>query len=311
MLDPLSQRRTPAGSKHGFGQVLSVFVSAHQGGAEVGELPQGLADDGALILHLSFALPLSFSVKLADDPFVRLQDRISDAGAPFDAAGGEDRELARLGQVTDAIVALAQTPQPADAMRRHAVENATVDADRLQVIEPVEHAVDVGRVGAGLELAQPDEPGQLVISRFVEQRQQPLGGRGIHPIGDGFTMARSAATRASAQQRSMVVRPGMMILRRLSSATKSAASPSLVRAHSAAARSQVRVSWRTAPSNGSVAVELLQGDRMLVTRRPPLAVAGKRLAGEADLGADERQHSFGDHFARLQQAAWVAERAQL
>src|SRR5512147_3279240 len=120
MLDPLSQRRPPAGSKHGFGQALYVFVSAHQGGAEVGELPQSLADGGALILHLGFALPLGFSIKPADDPLVRLQDRISDAGTPFDDASGEDRELARLGQVTDAVrvVALAQTPQPADAMRR-------------------------------------------------------------------------------------------------------------------------------------------------------------------------------------------------
>lgn len=96
-------------------------------------------------------------------------------------------------------------------------KNRITRPTRSDVIEPVEHAVDVGRVGAGLELAQPDEPGQLVINRLVEQRQQPPGGPGVDPIGDALHDGASAATSASAQQRSMVVRPGMMILCRLSS----------------------------------------------------------------------------------------------
>lgn len=68
-------------------------MGAHQGSAEVGELTESLADGRTLILHISVALPLGIPAELADDPFVGLQDRFSDAGTPFDDASGEDRQL--------------------------------------------------------------------------------------------------------------------------------------------------------------------------------------------------------------------------
>ena len=154
-------------------------------------------------------------------------------------------------------------------------------------------------------------PGQLVISRFVEQRQQPLGGGGIDPIGDALD---DGAVGSDQGVRATALDGG-------EAGNDDLAAPELgheIRRQPIVGTGALR--YCAQPGQGlladgaferSVAVELLQGDRVLVTRRLPLAVTGKRLAGKPDLGADERQHGLGDHFARLQQAAWVAERAQL
>ena len=96
---------------------------------------------------------------------------ICDGSRPLNDAGGKDGQSSITGDVPQSIrkVTFPLAAKACDPMCGNVVQDCWRQRDPLQEFQPVELAVDIGRVLAHLELSQPDEAADPAISVFIEQ----------------------------------------------------------------------------------------------------------------------------------------------
>ena len=128
------------------------------------------------ILNARIAAPLRTPEGLADDLVMGLDHGIGDSAAPFHGTDGEDGETAITRNVAQPVceVALPLAAKTGNAMRRNGLQQiggkqigGKIEA--LQEFQTMEKAVDVGRVPAHLEPAQPDEPAHAAVDFLGKQ----------------------------------------------------------------------------------------------------------------------------------------------
>ena len=94
-----------------------------------------------------------------------LDHGIGDSATPFHGTDGEDGETAITRNVAQSVgeVALPLAAQTGNAMGRNGLQQVGGKIEALQEFQAIEQAVDVGRVPAHLEPAQPDQPAHAAI----------------------------------------------------------------------------------------------------------------------------------------------------
>ena len=120
-----------------------------------------------------------------------LDDSVGNGAAPFQRADRKDGEAVITGNIPQITreVSLALSAQARNPVQWHIRQNAPVQSQGLQVFQPVQQAVHVGRVPPDLELTQPDKPRDRAARIFgqkgIEPRShviaQPTGNPGIDP----------------------------------------------------------------------------------------------------------------------------------
>ena len=100
-----------------------------------------------------------------------LDHGIGDSAAPFHGTDGEDGETAITRNVAQPVgeVALPLAAKTGNAMRRNGLQQIGGKIEALQEFQAIEKAVDVGRVPAHLEPAQPDEPAHAAVDFLGKQ----------------------------------------------------------------------------------------------------------------------------------------------
>ena len=208
-----------------------------------------------LILNARIAAPLRTTEGLADDPVMGLDHGIGDSAAPFHGTDGTDGETAITRNVAQPVceVALPLAAQTGNAMRRNGLQQIGGKIEALQEFQAIEKAVDVGRVPAHLEPAQPDEPAHAAVDFLgkqpVSSRSRRMRMASSKRAAMRVSIRRSAATSAPAQRRSRTDNPGRITCRRRHSSTNHRASPSFERAVSASFSSQTFRSRAQRPEN--------------------------------------------------------------
>ena len=129
------------------------------------------------ILNARIAAPLRTPEGLADDPVMGLDHGIDDSAAPFHGTDGTDGETAITRNVAQPVceVALPLAAKTGNAMRRNGLQQIGGKIEALQEFQAIEKAVDVGRVPAHLEPAQPDEPAHAAVDLPVSSRGKQPG----------------------------------------------------------------------------------------------------------------------------------------
>ena len=123
------------------------------------------------ILNARIAAPLRTPEGLADDPVMGLDHGIGDSAAPFHGTDGTDGETAITRNVAQPVgeVALPLAAKTGNAMRRNGLQQIGGKIEALQEFQAIEKGVDVGRVPAHLEPAQPDEPAHAAVDFLSKQ----------------------------------------------------------------------------------------------------------------------------------------------
>ena len=123
------------------------------------------------ILNTRIAAPLRTPEGLADDPVMGLDHGIGDSAAPFHGTDGEDGETAITRNVAQPVgeVALPLAAKTGNAMRGNGLQQIGGKIKARQEFQTIEQAVDVGRVPAHLEPAQPDEPAHAAVDFLGKQ----------------------------------------------------------------------------------------------------------------------------------------------
>ena len=166
-------------------QRLRVFASSRDGPLQRHAVPfcikmrrskgpegvQGIVQYRPRILNAHIALAFRTQEGLADDPVVGRNHGICDSAAPLHGTGGEDGETAITGNVAQPVgeVALPLSAKTGNAMRRNGLPQIGGKIEALREFQAIEKVVDVTRVPAHLELAQPDEPAHTAIGFLGEQ----------------------------------------------------------------------------------------------------------------------------------------------
>ena len=148
------------------------------------------------ILNARVAAPLRTPEGLADDPVMGLDHGIGDSAAPLHGTDGEDGETAITRNVAQPVgeVALPLAAKTGNAMRRNGLQQIGGKIEALQEFQAIEKGVDVGRVPAHLEPAQPDEPAHAAVD-FLG-KQPVVSSRGKQPVetqAHGIVQARGDA----------------------------------------------------------------------------------------------------------------------
>ena len=111
-----------------------------------------------------------------------LDHGIGDSAAPFHGTDGEDGETAITRNVAQPVgeVALPLAAKTGNTMRRNGLQQIGGKIEALQEFQTIEKAVDVGRVPAHLEPAQPDEPAHAAV-HFLGKQPVETQAHGIVP----------------------------------------------------------------------------------------------------------------------------------
>ena len=160
-----------AGSRDGLFQRRAVPFCLEQRRSKGPEGGQSIAQYCPRILNARIAAPLRTPEGLADDPVMGLDHGIGDSAAPFHGTDGEDGETAITRNVAQPVgaVALPLAAKTGNAMRRNGLQQIGGKIEALQEFQTIEKAVDVGRVPAHLEPAQPDEPAHAAVDFLGKQ----------------------------------------------------------------------------------------------------------------------------------------------
>ena len=234
-----------AGSRDGLFQRRAVPFCLEQRRSKGPEGGQSIAQYCPRILNARIAAPLRTPEGLADDPVMGLDYGIGDSAAPLHSTDGTDSETAITRNVAQPVgeVALPLAAKTGNAMRRNGLQQIGGKIEALQEFQAIEKAVNVSRVLAHLEPAQPDEPAHAAVDFLGKQpvassRSRRRRMASSKPAAMRVSIRRSAATSASAQRRSRTDNPGRITCRRRHSSTNRRASPSFERAASASFSSQ-------------------------------------------------------------------------
>ena len=201
--------------------------------------------------------------------------------------------------------------QPRDPMRGNTVEETTGEIEAPQVLQAVEQPVGIGGVAARFELPDPHEPRHAVIDRFVEQILKITAKSGWKPIGDAdfdpaFRFDESIGAKPLDCRRRWQDHPCTSAL------LNESAHESLVRLRPLRlfAEPVANLARRTA-REGSEPVQPAQLGEMLMPGLGSHRVVGEVVPGQVELATDEIYDGRRNELARGQQAARVAERAEL
>ncbi len=160
-----------AGSRDGLFQRCAVHFCIKKRRSKGPEGVQSIVQYCPRILNARIATPLRTSEGLADDPVMGLDHGIGDSAAPLHGADGTDGETAITRNVTQPVgeVAFPLAAKTRNAMGRNGLQQTGGKIEALQEFQTIEQAVDVGRVPAHLEPAQPDEPAHAAVGFLGKQ----------------------------------------------------------------------------------------------------------------------------------------------
>ena len=160
-----------AGSRDGLFKRRAVPFCLEKRRAKGPEGVQGIVQHCPRILNAHIAAPLRTPEGLADDPVMGLDHGIGDSAAPLHGTDGEDGETAITRNVAQPAceVALPLAAKTGNTMRRNGLQQIGGKIETLQEFQAIGKAVDIGRVPAHLEPAQPDEPAHAAVDFLGKQ----------------------------------------------------------------------------------------------------------------------------------------------
>ena len=228
-------------------------------------------------------------------------------------ADRENREAAIVREFAEPVgeVALPLPAQPRDPVRRDIVEKAFRNIEAPEVFEAVQQPVGGGGIAARLELPEPDEPRHAGVDRLVEQMLKVAPKPGRDPLGDaGFDPAFRVDQRVGAEP--LDRRRGRQDGSRATARLDEPADQILVRLRLWRFFAEpVAELARRAAREGPESVQVAQLSKMLVPGLGPHRVVGELIPVQIDLASDEIHDGRRNELGRNQQAARVAEHAQL
>ena len=115
--------------------------------------------------------PLRTPEGLANDPVMGLDNGIGDGAAPLHGTDGEDGEPPVPRNIAQPVreVAFPLAAKAGDTVRGNGLQEIGGQIEALQEFQAIEKTVDVGRVPAHLEPAQPDEPAHAAVDFLGQQ----------------------------------------------------------------------------------------------------------------------------------------------
>ena len=160
-----------AGSRDGLFKRRAVHFCLEKRRSKGPEGVQSIVQYCPRILNTRIATPLRTSEGLADDPVMGLDHGIGDGAAPLHGADGTDGETAITRNVAQPVseVALPLAAKTRNAMGRNGLQQIGGKLEAPQEFQAIEKAVDVSRVPAHLEPAQPDEPAHAAVDFLGKQ----------------------------------------------------------------------------------------------------------------------------------------------
>ena len=175
LFDQLLERLPAAARLDRSRQTRFVVTGGKDSRTDTREGFQRIADGASPLAQTLFSPALASPIELADDPVMGLDDGICDHRSPLDHTHGKDCQLAIFRQLTEpvSVVLLALAAKPSHAVGRNPLRNARVDIQLTKYVETVEHPVHVSGAGAGLELPQPDEAGEVIVNSRPQKGKKP------------------------------------------------------------------------------------------------------------------------------------------
>ena len=180
-----------AGSRDGLFQRRAVHFCLEKRRSKGPEGGQSIVQYCPRILNARSATPLRAPEGRADDPVMGLDHGIGDGAAPLHGTDGADGETAITRNVAQPVgeVALPLAAKTGNAMRRNGLQQSGGKIEALPEFQAIKKAVDVGRVPAHLEPAQPDEPahaavdflGEHLVETPAQGIVQACGDARLHP----------------------------------------------------------------------------------------------------------------------------------
>ena len=242
-----------------------------------------------------------------------LHHGIGEEHLPFDGADRENREATVLRELAQPIgeVAFSLPAQPHDPVSGNVVEEALREIEALQVLQAVQQPVGVGGIGSRLELPEPHEPRHVAVDRLAEQVLKSTAKSGWNAFSDaGFDPAFGVDQCVGAKP--LDRRRGRQDRPRLPAGIDEPARQILVRPRQRCLFAEpIAELTRRVVREGPESVQPAQLGKMLVPSLGPHRVVGQLVPVEVELAADEIHHRRRNELARSQQAARVAEHAQL
>ena len=179
------------------------------------------------------------------------------------------------------------------------------------MLEAVQQPVGVGGVAARLELPEPNEPRHAGVGRLFEQMLEVAPKPGRDPLGDArFDPALCGHQRVGAEP--LDRRRGRQDGSRASAGLDEPAHQVLVRLRLFRFFADpLDELTRRAAREGPESVQASQLGQVLVPGLGPDRVVGELVPGQVELASDEIHDGRRHELARSQQAARVAEHAQL
>ena len=290
-----------------------VLFRLEKGRSEVPERAQRGVEVFLRVRHAEGTQPLRLAPGPPHDAVVGFHDGIGNGSAPFENADRQYGETPFIGEFPYAVgkIAFPLSTEPGDSMRGNAGENLGRKAEACQELQPVEQPVDVGRVPAHLELAEPYEAGEpsgdLLGRERIETRAHGIvettGDAGLDPALGGHQ--RIGAAPRDDRYAGQDDLPAPALCRK--AAHQLLAGAGILGCRREPGCHLARLAAREHP----VAVDRPERLEMLLSRLAASGVSEQGVAVDPELGADKAQHGFGDDFAGRQEPARIPQGTEL